>query len=172
MATPLNAHPEWNPASVDGPGQTSVTARSIETHTVLRYASASARDAAFTAAAFTPPAGTVVALDDSPGVLWVYDGSAWDRLEKRGIAIATGVDVLVFNASTSAEALAITFPAGRFSAIPRVVATVDSGAAASIGIVPRVQGVTTSGYNLNGYVSTGTAQTASIPVDWIAIQEL
>lgn len=167
MATPLNAHPEWVSSSVDGPGQTTATARSLEKFTVMRFASATARDNAFTAAGITKVAGMVVALDDSPGVLWVWNDTAWRKLQQDTYELAAGSTTVDFNNATSTATVAVSLPAGRFSVAPWVVAQVVSSAGAAIQVTTRVFSVTTSGFSL--IADAPTARTATLTVAWQAM---
>lgn len=180
MATPLNNHPEWDPATIDGPAEVAAMARSLEKNTILRFASASARDSAFTAAGVAYGAATkgwVCALDDDAAALYVHDGSAdatgWKRHgpDTAMPVFATGMATLTFNNSTGAAAVNVTFPAGRFAAAPAPQATIVSSAGAALGVVPLCYAVTATGMTVTATQATGAAITASIPVAWFAGQE-
>lgn len=167
MATPLNGHPEWVASSVDGPGQTAAALRSVEKSTVLRFASATARSNAFTAAGVTPVAGMVSALDDSPGALWVHNGTGWDKLSKATAELASGSTSVVFDNSTGSSVVAVTFPSGRFSATPQVGTQVVSPSGQAVGVTLLVYSVSASGFSM--IASASTARTITLPVSWQAM---
>ncbi|GAT87960.1 hypothetical protein CVCC1112_2619 [Paenarthrobacter nicotinovorans] len=62
----------------------------------------------------------------------------------------------------------ITFPAGRFSVAPVVMATKQSDSAAKY--VPYVMSVTANGCRIGLYAGDGTASTQSLVVGWTAVQ--
>lgn len=173
MATPLGNHPEWDPATVDGPAEVALLARSLEKATVLRFASASARDSAFTAASVTPVAGMACALDTSPGSLFVHDGAAWvEHLPASGLPrVKSGRVTLTFNNNVNPDApVAISFPAGYFTAEPDPQGTFVSSAGAAFGLVPLFYGVSASGMTVTAAKSNGEATTGSFSLSWCAIQ--
>lgn len=61
----------------------------------------------------------------------------------------------------------VTFPVGRFTAAPKVVATVENGS--SVYFVT-VSGVTTAGCTLTVRHYTTTATTAAVKVNFVAVQ--
>lgn len=65
---------------------------------------------------------------------------------------------------------AITFPVGRFTIAPLVMATMASAPAGSGKFVPRVLNVTTSGASVYVYTGDATNASASVTVSWFAIQ--
>lgn len=80
--------------------------------------------------------------------------------------LATGAATVSMTAAANGST-AVTYPAGRFSVIPIVVATLASGSNVY------VAGVGSS--NINGFTALafhklGTATTISVTVNWIAIQ--
>ncbi|KAB2807979.1 hypothetical protein F9L07_25250 [Pimelobacter simplex] len=84
-------------------------------------------------------------------------------------AIATGVVNVALSAVNSAFTN-ITFPAGRFTVPPLVLATLQSAPSGSQKFVPRVLNATTSGASVYVYTGDTTAQTATVNVAWEAIQ--
>ncbi|KAB2808305.1 hypothetical protein F9L07_22585 [Pimelobacter simplex] len=84
-------------------------------------------------------------------------------------AIATGVVNVALSAVNSAFTN-ITFPAGRFTVAPIVLATLQSAPSGSQKFVPRVLNATTSGASVYVYTGDTTAQTATVNVAWEAIQ--
>jgi hypothetical protein len=79
--------------------------------------------------------------------------------------IASGVQTFEFTAdATIAET--ITFPVGRFSVAPIVVAVPNSGAGAATGLSCRVTIITASSCEI--YADATSSITANIPIGWIA----
>lgn len=141
MTTPLGGHPEWESGSVNGPAEVADSVRSLERSTVVRYASASARAAAYAAASLTPAVNEVSALATDPGSLYVFDGSTWRKfspVSREFYSIATQIE---FNAAQEATVV-VTFPAGRFSGTPQVVANCTSSSGLAAGMTVRCYGAT------------------------------
>lgn len=166
MATPLQNFPEWNPNSVDGPAANAALARAIEQQVVLRFASAAAMDAAFTAAG-VDPGGAVARLATDPGALYVHDGAKWRKHAPTTRETVGGSVTAEFNNARSVS-VNITFPAGLFSAAPEVLASVATGAGSAIGVTTRVFNRTDGGASIAVDKADGTLITASIPIIWVA----
>lgn len=74
-------------------------------------------------------------------------------------------------ASGGAVNVAITFPTGRFSVAPHVMATVNGAPSGSAFVVVRVLSVTATGANIYLYNAGSAAATwASFPISWVATQ--
>jgi len=81
-------------------------------------------------------------------------------------AIATGQATLTSITPNTLATLAVSFPAGRFTAAPLVFVSLN--AANVHGCTPAAAtAITASGFTLNGARTTGNA---NIPVSWLAIQ--
>ncbi len=80
-------------------------------------------------------------------------------------ASASGIVNVVLNNQATAAA-AVTFPVGRFTAIPSVVATTSQG-----NYFGAYFGTTTSGVQIYATQRAGTNATITIPTAWIARQE-
>lgn len=85
------------------------------------------------------------------------------------VRVAAGL-VEVTLAAAASGFTAITFPVGRFTVAPLVVATLNEAPGGSAKFVPRVIAITTSGANVYCYTGDATTQTASVDVAWLAIQ--
>lgn len=81
-------------------------------------------------------------------------------------ATALGTATLVFTSSTAAS-IAVTFPAGRFTA-PPLVFMAQQGTGSSGLYAPRALSVTTSGFTVSGTLSV--AATVNVVIAWHAIQ--
>lgn len=64
----------------------------------------------------------------------------------------------------------VTFPAGRFSQAPVVTCTVATGPAGGAKINVRALNATTGGFSLYGMTADGALLTATVTVNWIAVQ--
>jgi hypothetical protein len=84
-------------------------------------------------------------------------------------ARATGSESFVFSSASSVD-VNVTFPAGRFSAAPRVVATLSSLPSNSSSLIVRTSAITSTGMTLRCNDTGGTARTLTITCDWIAEQ--
>ena len=102
--------------------------------------------------------------NNSPTTLWTLLNEivTWAKrqLSRRGTAVAAGT---VLGGGTGAS-IAVTFPAGRFSEAPLVVAALVSASGSHNYNAVRVYNVTTTGCSL--LVSNG----ASGSYSWIAVQ--
>jgi hypothetical protein len=63
-----------------------------------------------------------------------------------------------------------TFPIGRFTVSPLVVALLNNAPGGSAKFVPRAINVTASGADMYVYTGDATTQTATAGVSWIAVQ--
>lgn len=79
--------------------------------------------------------------------------------------IASGTVVVNLVAAATANK-AVTFPAGRFSATPVIVATMASGSSAYIA---GIGGPTVNGFTAIGFHRDGTATTVNLTIHWIAV---
>jgi hypothetical protein len=85
----------------------------------------------------------------------------------RSVITASGL------ATGTAATLAVTLPVGRFSFPPVMSATMSGISGGSAFVVPRVSGVTASGFSLSLFNAGATAATfTSQQVDWTATQML
>ncbi len=84
-------------------------------------------------------------------------------------AIASGT-VTITLASQAGNSQSVTFPAGRFSTPPIVMATKQAGTLAKASVY--AVGVTASGCSIGLYQGDGTSTSGSVQVGWIAIQML
>lgn len=84
-------------------------------------------------------------------------------------AIAVGETLVAVTAAVSGNA-AITFPAGRFTAAPKVQATVQDAPSGSQTFVARVINATTTGASIYIYTGNNATATATVKVAWEAIQ--
>lgn len=84
-------------------------------------------------------------------------------------ARATGSETFVFSASSSVD-VNVTFPAGRFSSTPRVVAVLTSLPSNSSALIIRASSITSTGMTLRCNDVAGTARTLTITADWFAEQ--
>ena len=93
-----------------------------------------------------------------------------DQLQERmPYAMATGTGNVNLSAATSGN-VAVTFPAGRFSAIPTVTPNQSSGAGGTQTLVPRVLNPTVNGCSLYVYAGNSLAVTAQTIITFIAVQ--
>lgn len=77
---------------------------------------------------------------------------------------AAGTSVVTVATGGTPSALAVTFPAGRFTVAPAVVVSVNQNA--NTGVTATATGITTTGFALNAVRATsGTVQ-----CQWIALQ--
>lgn len=76
MADPLTGMYEWEPSSLDGPAEVAKAMRETRRQIILRFASAAARDAAFTAAKVNPD-GCVCRLASRPSTLYMHINGQW-----------------------------------------------------------------------------------------------
>lgn len=83
---------------------------------------------------------------------------------------ATGSTTFVFSATSTVDN-AISFPGGRFSGTPKVVATLTSLPSGSSALIVRGSSVSSSGATLRCNDVGGVSRTLSITCDWIAIEE-
>lgn len=81
---------------------------------------------------------------------------------KLGIGMA-GTNTVTISAAPSGS-LAVTFPVGRFTSVPAVVAS-SSGTSTYIA---NVSTVSATGFTLNVFHRDGTSSSTSIPAHWIA----
>lgn len=83
---------------------------------------------------------------------------------------ATGSTTFVFSATSTVDN-AISFPVGRFSGTPKVVATLTSLPSGSSALIVRGSAVSSSGATLRCNDTGGASRTLNITCDWIAIEE-
>lgn len=84
-------------------------------------------------------------------------------------ARATGTETFNFSAVSSLDVV-VTFPAGRFSSTPRVVALITSVASGSSALIVRGFGISSTGMTLRVSDTTGATRTGTYTVDWFAEQ--
>lgn len=87
----------------------------------------------------------------------------------RPYAMAAG-SVTVSLSGTSNGNTSVTFPASRFTATPMVSSNMSSAAGGTQKFVPRLISVSTSGATMYIYTGDSTTATASVNVNWIAVQ--
>ncbi|MFG3509662.1 hypothetical protein ACGF5F_29640 [Streptomyces sp. NPDC047821] len=85
-------------------------------------------------------------------------------------AFASGSTTFNFSATSQVD-VAISFPASRFSAAPKVVATLTSLPAGSSALIVRASAVTSSGMTLRCNDVGGASRTLAITCDWVAVEE-
>lgn len=86
-----------------------------------------------------------------------------------GIKIASGLVSVSYTALNTASSGAVTFPVGRFTAVPQVVATIQSNAPLQFTPAFVGPGITTSGCTIYLAKIAG-ATTGTATVAWIAVQ--
>lgn len=106
-------------------------------------------------------------LDSDP----VSDGAAAvrnlaDDVNSKVGAIARGTSTVTVTASTIGTA-AVSFPAGRFTAAPAVVATGNNSSV----WMAYVQAVTKDRFTLGVRQVQGTSTSATVSVHWIAVEQ-
>lgn len=88
----------------------------------------------------------------------------------RAGALASGTATVSLS-GVNQNSVAITFPAGRFTSAPRVVATISNGVTGSGKLQAMVTGKSKDGATLFARTGDGTAATATnVAIDWIAHQ--
>lgn len=84
-------------------------------------------------------------------------------------AVATGITSCTVDGQSS-PSVAVTFPTGRFTSAPVVVATPSSPAGAANQVQAITSAVTASGFSIR-LTRSLTGSSTVIPVHWIAIQQ-
>lgn len=116
----------------------------------------------------TPDGWPYPSTNDTPDVPRDIGALATAIDQRLPARMVTGqASVAMSNASTGS--VAVTFPAGSFSAAPRVVVTVDSAAGAAGALIARVFSVTATGFTIGLTQAAGTPVTVTVPVEWIAV---
>lgn len=112
----------------------------------------------------TTTRGFRVPLDSDP----VNDGAEATRNLGQDVNDKVGVfasgSIVINLAAAATGSAAIAFPAGRFSATPRIVATLRT----STTYVPSVTAASAAGATVNVRHVDSTAATTALTVDWIA----
>lgn len=90
---------------------------------------------------------------------------AWDGSPSVDATEEAAGDITVSLANAASGSVAVTFPAGRFTAAPAVVATV---AGLSTTYVAGTGGRTAAGVTVIAFHRAGTASTVALTVSWIA----
>lgn len=85
-------------------------------------------------------------------------------------AFASGTATVTLTAQNQ-NSVTITFPAGRFTSAPRVVATISNGASGSSKLQAMVTNKSTSGATIFARTGDGTTTSSTnVTIDWIAHQ--
>jgi hypothetical protein len=103
---------------------------------------------------------------------YIWSGSAWLQLGGGGkVPYATASAQLAYSITAATNVtVAVTFPAGRFTQTPMVVAAISSFAANTVNMVVRNANVTTSGCDINVGHQDQTSGTYSGFFTYIAVQ--
>ena len=107
---------------------------------------------------------------DTTGVAYLYNGSAWVEQFPR---MASGtVNVTINSAASFGGPVAVSFPASRFTATPRIVMTQSALPGGTAKWVGKQTGGSTSGFNAYAYTGDGAnnGSTVQTSFDWIAVQ--
>lgn len=83
--------------------------------------------------------------------------------------VAAGSTAVTLTAASMA-AVSVSFPAGRFSQAPLVLANVSTAPTGSERFTARTYGTTASGTSVAVYTGDGSSQTSVVTVSWIAVQ--
>jgi hypothetical protein len=145
------------------PGQTIVSAgwgNPLWDHSVQCFASAADR-----ANQFPNPQPGAMSFTEDTKTLWVYVNGAWTQIGM-GATASGNLQVPITAGAGFSAPVAVTFPAGRFSAPPNGVASCYSNSYFAFVYPP-----TTSGFQVAIRLYTGTAgANTNIQVFWTAIQ--
>lgn len=100
----------------------------------------------------------------------------WQRVAYAGtlgtpFAMAAGIGTITLSAANFAS-VAVTFPAGRFSQIPRITMTQSSLPGSSQKLIAKYTNASATGFNAYFYTGDGTALTVTANFDYIAVQML
>lgn len=117
------------------------------------------------------PASLAVACQDGADVRVLVGGGVAEVVSGSGttaapLAVAAGTKSLTITSSDRGTA-SVTFPAGRFTAAPLVVATL---ATSGQGVILSATSVSASGCTLNGITGNGGTVTLTVSVSWLAVQ--
>lgn len=93
-----------------------------------------------------------------------------DKVEALVPRIATGTAQVPANAAAASSTVAITFPAGEFTAPPVVVGTMQAATGGLIKCSVRIAAVSATGATVYLSNTDGTVNVAGGPVAWIAMQ--
>jgi hypothetical protein len=85
----------------------------------------------------------------------------------RVMGLGAGTVSIVFN-NVATATVAVTFPAGRFKSIPAALATAQDSST----IITSVTAVTATGCTVTGRTYNGTALTATVAANWIALEKV
>jgi hypothetical protein len=111
-------------------------------------------------------AGGIPVPDDTDAV--AQGAAAMRAMAGKFGASAAGTATLPLNTAQTAGAVAVTFPSGRFTAVPAV--TVTRTAATAWSSLPQLywaQSITTTGFQAGGIAAVTSA---GIALSWIAVQ--
>ena len=168
MPTPITGAPTpLYTAIPDVPADLLALGSHLEKFAIPRFATAAARDAAIT----VPVAGMAAYVTGTGYVS--YNGSAWVPFYTIPVvpAQATGLATVTVPANASAGTLSVNLPAGRFSAIPAVLATVNSGAGSAIKMTLLVYNRTATSFTLGAYPNATQGTAANYDIMWHAIEQ-
>jgi hypothetical protein len=145
------------------PGQTIVSAgwgNPLWDHSVQCFASAADR-----ANQFPNPQPGAVSFTEDTRTLWVYASGAWVPLQFGSLA-ASGTATVNVTAVNVEATVAVTFPAGRFTAPPAVNVTQTTGPPPGWAN-SRASSITATGFVLGHARSSGTG---NVVHQWTAVQ--
>ena len=101
-----------------------------------------------------------VTPDDHPKEYPAASQQLAEKIDARLVALPAAVAT----GTVDTAGVAVTFPAGRFTATPVVTATADNNDAAIVTIA----GVTAAGFTIRCFDASGAAKVANL--NWIAVQ--
>jgi hypothetical protein len=143
------------------PASIQTLAQAVEKQVVAIFPDAATRDSRWTTA--TGLANGAMCFITSTGELQLRAGGAWVVIGGRAAPFATAAGTGTYSlAATGSTTVAVTFPAGRFSIAPIVIANGESAGAGSYQITFRILSVSTTGcsvactmYNNSAVTVTG-----------------
>lgn len=169
-SSPLMLYPYPLTTDQAAPAGIQTLLQAVEKQVVAVFADAATRDSRWTAA--TGLANGAMCFLISTGELQLRSGGAWVVIGGRGAAYATAAGTGTYSlAGIGSTTIAVTFPAGRFSIAPIVVASGETAGAGSYQIIYRVLSVSTTGCSVACTVYNNSAQTITNEFfGWIAVQ--